>query len=170
MPDPVATADIARPTPPASPAGQPSDGGAIGRPTRGLKNRNPGNLRANPTFTWQGQVAIDDKGFVVFDGDVNGIRADVVDLHTHYIRDRQTSILALIAAYAPPTENNTKAYVDFVAGRLGVDPAADLVFDRASADALFRAIVKIEQGVQPYDDATIAAGIEAAFQHFEAAA
>ena len=138
----------------------------IARPTRGLKNRNPGNLRTNPGFTWDGQVTFDDKGFVVFSSDVKGIRAVIVDLHTHYVRDMETSVLTLMAAYAPPVENNTKEYVDFVAGRLGVGCFDTLVFDRRCADSLFRAIVKMEQGIQPYDDATIAEGVEQAFQHF----
>ncbi len=142
----------------------------IARPTRGLKNRNPGNLRANPDFTWEGQIGADGKGFAVFDADVHGIRAAVIDLHTHYVRDRETSVLALIAMYAPPVENDTKEYADFVAGRLGVDPQSALSFDRRTAEALMQAIIRMEQGVQPYADPVIAAGIEAAFLHFEAAA
>ena len=140
----------------------------IARPTRGLKNRNPGNLRSNPHFAWQGQIGSgDSKGFVVFDSDINGIRADIINLHTHYVRDHETSILALIAVYAPPVENDTKAYAKFVADRLGIDPLATITFDRRTVDALIRAIIKIEQGIQPYDDATIAAGVEAAFAHFD---
>ena len=139
----------------------------IARPTRGLKNRNPGNLRANPRITWDGQVAVDDKGFVVFASDVKGLRADIIDLHTHYIRDLETCVLTLIASYAPPNENDTKAYVEFVCERLDVEARDTLAFDRRTADALIRAIVKIEQGVQPYDDATIAEAIEQAFAHFE---
>jgi hypothetical protein len=142
----------------------------IARPTRGLKNRNPGNLRANPRVHWQGQVAVDGKDFVVFGDDVDGLRAAIIDLHTHYVRDHETSILALIAAYAPPVENDTKAYAAFVAGRLGVDPLAAITFDRRTATELIGAIVKIEQGVQPYDDVTISAGVESAFLHFEVAA
>ena len=141
----------------------------IDRPTRGLKNRNPGNLRVVPAFHWQGQIGNgDSKGFVVFDSDVNGIRADIINLHTHYVRDHETSILALISVYAPPVENDTKAYAKFVSDRLGIDPLATITFDRPTANALIRAIIKIEQGVQPYDDATIAAAVEAAFAHFEA--
>ena len=145
-----------------------ADSTDIPRPTRGLKNRNPGNLRLVPTIHWQGQICGDSKGFVVFDGDVNGIRADIISLHTHYVRDKETSILALIAVYAPPVENDTKAYATFVANRLGVDPLATIAFDRRTADALIRAIIKIEQGIQPYDDATISAAVESAFAHFEA--
>lgn len=139
----------------------------IARPTRGLKNRNPGNLRGNPGVQWDGQVMIDNHGFVVFDSDVNGIRAAIVNLHTHYVRDREITVLALIAEYAPPVENNTKQYVDFVCGRLGVADSDTLDFDRPTANALIRAIIRIEQGEQPFDDSTIAAGVDAAFQHFE---
>jgi len=139
----------------------------IARPTRGLKNRNPGNLRGNPRITWDGQVAIDDKDFVVFASDVKGLRADIIDLHTHYIRDKEVCVLTLIGSYAPPVENDTKGYVEFVCERLNVEARDTLVFDRRTADALIRAIVRIEQGIQPYDDATIAEAIEQAFAHFE---
>jgi len=42
---------------------------------RGIRNNNPGNIRKNESFTWQGEIDQDDKGFVVFDDEVNGLRA-----------------------------------------------------------------------------------------------
>lgn len=139
----------------------------IARPTRGLKNRNPGNLRANPKVKWRGQISVDAKGFAIFDDDVNGLRAIIIDLHTGYVRDHQVSILGLIAEYAPPVENDTKKYARFVADRLGVDPLASIPFDRPTAAELAKAIVRIEQGIQPYADVIIACAVEAAFAHFE---
>jgi hypothetical protein len=144
----------------------------IARPTRGLKNRNPGNLRNNPSFVWSGQVGIDSKGFVVFDNDADGIRAMVIDLHTDFVRDQQTSLTTLIREYAPPGDgNNTRAYIAFVAKETGLDPVAPITsFDRPLAAALARAIIRMEQGIQPYDDATIRAGVDAAFLHFSPSA
>lgn len=135
----------------------------IARPTRGLKNRNPGNLRFNPAVQWKGLTGEDSKGFCVFSSDLAGIRAMVKDLKTDYYRDGQRNIVALIAEYAPPIENDTKAYVDFVAGRLGVDPMAEIEFTREAAFELAKAIIKIEQGVQPYGDVLIKAAVDAAF-------
>lgn len=142
----------------------------IRRPTRGLKNRNPGNLRHNPKVPWRGMMGPDSKGFCVFSSDEAGIRAMIIDLHTDYARDGQRSVLSLIAEYAPPVENNTKAYASYVAGRLGVDPLDEIAFDRSVATALAEAIIKMENGLQPYPAEIIAAGVEAAFDHFEGVA
>jgi len=141
----------------------------IPRPTRGLKNRNPGNLKNNPRFIWNGQTGADSRGFAVFDTDVAGIRAAVIDLHTDFVRGGQrSSITTLIGEYAPPGDgNNTPAYIAFVAKRTGLDPQRPIAsFTPALATALIAAIIRMEQGVQPYDDATIAAGVAAAFAHF----
>ena len=139
----------------------------IARPTRGLQNRNPGNLRASTAFTWQGQTGVDDKGFVVFATDIYGIRAAVIDLHTGYSRG-ETSVFALIKIYAPPNENDPQTYAVFVAGKLGVAPTDTLSFDQPTATQLIEAIITMEQGSQPYDDSTIAAGVQSAFAHFQA--
>ncbi|BAE49269.1 hypothetical protein [Paramagnetospirillum magneticum] len=138
----------------------------IQRPTRGLKNRNPGNLRFNPAVKWKGLTGQDNKGFCVFNSDEAGIRAAVIDLHTDYVRDHQCSVLALIAEYAPPVENDTKNYAKFVADRLGVDPLATIPFTPHTAEELIRAIIKMENGIQPYPDAVIVEGVAAAFAQF----
>lgn len=142
----------------------------IARPTRGLKNRNPGNLRFVPSVRWLGEVGDDTKGFSVFDTDVNGLRACVIDLHTHYIRDGQNTIRKAITCYAPPNENNTESYIAFVAMYTDIGPDKVFVFTPDVAAALLEAIVRIEQGVQPYDAATITEAVDAAFHHFGAKA
>ena len=141
----------------------------LARPTRGLRNRNPGNLRDNPRVGWQGQIGVDSKGFAVFDSDTAGIRAAVIDLHTDFVRGGlRTSLTTLIREYAPPADgNDTAGYIAFVAKQTGIDPRAPIVdFTPAIATALIKAIIRMEQGVQPYDDATLAAGVSAAFAHF----
>ena len=134
----------------------------IPRTTRGLKNRNPGNLRWTPKDRWQGLTGQDNKGFCVFSSDVHGIRALVRDLRTDYLRDGQTTIESLIAEYAPPHENDTQAYVDYVAQALDIGPRTEIpALTPAVATELAIAIIRIEQGVQPYPIATIAAGVAA---------
>lgn len=135
----------------------------IDRPTRGLKNRNPGNLRFHPEIKWRGQIGQDSKGFCVFDIDENGIRAIVKDLKTDYFRDGQKTILALLSEYAPPTENHTMAYARFVADALHIGVEEEIAFNEATAEQMVRAIIKMENGVQPYSDDVIRAGVQAAF-------
>lgn len=130
----------------------------ISRPTRGLKNRNPGNLR-HTGIPWEGLAGSDDKGFCIFKDDAHGIRAIVKDLRKDYFKDGQRTITELIAEYAPPNENDTKAYIAFVARRLGVAPDQDIAFNATSATALVEAIIKMENGVQPYPPEVIAAGV-----------
>ncbi len=139
----------------------------IARPTRGLKNKNPGNIRFNPKTDWKGQEGQDNRGFVIFDTDINGIRADVINIHTHWSRDGQNTIRKLIQSYAPPTENNTANYIDFVVTKVG-KPADETIeaFTKLLALSMMKAIIAIEQGVQPYDDTTLYAGIDSAFIHF----
>ncbi len=139
----------------------------IPRDTRGLRNRNPGNLRFSPDVPWEGLTGHDGDGFCVFDADVHGIRAVIIDLHTHFVRGQHT-IRALVSTYAPPTENDTDAYIRFVAdgAGIGADEAIE-VFTRDLADTLFRALCTFENGVMPYPAETIGAGLDAAFAQFE---
>ena len=138
----------------------------IQRPTRGLKNRNPGNLRFVATIPWQGQIGEDSLGFAVFDTDVNGLRAMIINLHTLYARNHDTTILAIISAYAPPVENNTDEYAAVVGKEVGFDPSATIpAFTPEVATSLIRAMVHMEQGVDPYDDMTYGHAAALAFMH-----
>lgn len=142
----------------------------IPRTTAGLRRRNPGDLRPTPGVTWQGQIGVDDD-FLMFNNDINGLRAAIINLHTHYVRDRETTVAELITTYAPAADHNdTASYIAEVCSALGVAADDPLVFDRPTAAALIRIIVKVEQGCQPYDDATIGAAVDAAFAHFAGAA
>ena len=138
----------------------------IPRPTRGLKNRNPGNIRFVASVPWQGQTGQDSVGFAVFDTDVNGLRAMMIDLHTLFSRLTEPSILTIIATYAPPIENNTKTYADYVSNALKIDPLAVIPdFTPAVATALAQAMVHVEQGVDPYNVGTYDHAAALAFMH-----
>lgn len=139
--------------------------------TRGIRNHNPGNIDRHPKVRWQGMSADQsgDRRFVVFDAPKWGIRAIARVLIT-YQDARQAAdgskidtIREIIARWAPPVENDTGAYAQHVAKltRLGVDEKID-VYDHATMRALVIAIITHENGVQPYDDATIDAGLKLA--------
>lgn len=82
--------------------------------TRGVRNNNPGNIRSNSYFKWQGQTGSDDKGFCVFDTMGCGLRALFRLLANYRLLHNVSTVNQLINRFAPPSENHTGAYIDFV--------------------------------------------------------
>ncbi len=131
---------------------------------RGLADNNPGNLRAMPGTLWLGQTGVDAHGFVLFDAPAHGLRALARTLLDYDLRHGLDTVRGVIARWAPPADgNDTAAYIDDVARRLGVDADAmlDLV-DPVLLAALVAAIVWHEQGEQPFPNDLIAAAVAAA--------
>lgn len=130
---------------------------------RGIRLNNPGNLKELPgdKTKWLGERATDDDPiFEEFETPEHGIRAIARVIRTYYTRHNINTIRGVIERWAPPTENDTGSYVRHVADRCGV--GADQVVDPTSVDilvALISAIILHENGQQPYDDATIRAGV-----------
>lgn len=81
----------------------------------GIRNNNPGNLRPVGAST----------GFQQFSSMQEGLQALDKDLQIKGGRGVNT-IRKVISAWAPPSENNTEAYIKTVAQRLGVPPDAAL--------------------------------------------
>lgn len=125
---------------------------------RGIRNNNPANIRHSST-KWQGQSATQtDAAFVQFDTPEQGIRALSKVLDTYATKYSLRTVRGIINRFAPPSENNTGAYVSAVAGALGVSP--DQVIDVAAfKPKLVAAIIKHENGLNPYTLATINAGV-----------
>lgn len=130
---------------------------------RGLRGNNPGNIRRGPV-PWQGMAPEQrDPEFVTFAAPEWGLRAIVRILHTYRSRGR-ASIRQMIEQWAPPVENDTTSYVEHVASAAGFQadhPLTGPEFE-ATLPALVKAIVRHENGQQPYDDALIARAIEMA--------
>lgn len=126
--------------------------------TRGLRNNNPGNIRYSPDNPWQGLASPPSDGtFCVFTSPTYGIRALAKLLNNYYAEGAQT-VTDIINRFAPPSENDTGAYVANVAARLGVAPTDVLDFNTQLPD-LIKGIVVQENGVNPYSDDTINQGI-----------
>lgn len=85
---------------------------------RGLRNCNPGNIRKN-NVEYKGEIDSTDKAFKAFKTMAYGYRAIFVVLHTYQRRYGLDTISAMIARYAPATENHTQAYIDAVAEQSG---------------------------------------------------
>lgn len=121
---------------------------------RGIRNHNPGNIRAGRD-QWQGMVGADPE-FVIFSAPKWGIRAMARILNNYRARGLVTPA-QIIGTWAPSVENNTAAYVEHVAGRLGLHP--DQPIPQEKTGELIAAIIKHENGVQPYTPQEIAEGV-----------
>ena len=127
--------------------------------TRGLRNRNPGNLKELPgdKTLWVGERATnDDPIFEEFDTFEHGIRALGRVLDSYANRGILT-VEQIIKTYAPDTENNTGAYIRSIESQTGL--LANHVVTDADRVALVAAIIKHENGINPFSDAFIAEGL-----------
>jgi len=123
---------------------------------RGIRNNNPGNIRHGEK--WQGMAAEQkDAAFVTFISPEYGIRA-MVKLFASY-RDRYglMSISQIIGRYAPPSENDTAAYIAAVSKEIDTPKDARLGVD--DYPGFIAAVIRHENGQQPYPLSTITAGI-----------
>ncbi len=131
-------------------------------PTRGVCNNNPGNIRKSDV-AWHGAIAGSDPAFVTFDTPENGIRAMAKVLLTYQRQHGLDTIAELLERWAPAAENDSFAYIDDVSTRLGIDPDERIdLTDPARLAGLCGAIIRHENGRQPYPAAILAAGVGAA--------
>lgn len=120
-------------------------------PPRGIRNRNPGNIRRSGD-RWQGLAPVQsDLDFFVFESPLWGIRAMARILRNYQRRYGLRTINQIVARWAPAVENDTAAYAAAVAKamRIGVGRRLDLSDDATLRD-LIAAIIRHENGIQPY--------------------
>lgn len=124
--------------------------------TRGLRNNNPGNIRISGN-SWFGKVPVaqnTDGAFEQFTTPEAGLRA-LDKLLSNYRKQGNTTIATMISKYAPGNENDTGAYIASVEKNTGVGRNSIYPDDHASRIRLVRAIVKHENGIDPYTNALI---------------
>lgn len=126
---------------------------------RGIRNHNPGNIERT-SVRWKGMSPDQrrDPRFVVFMAPEWGLRAIARILLGDW-REGQRTIANLISEWAPPHENDTSAYIAAVGRACGVDPYQPANIP-ALLPKLIAAIVRHENGVQPYSAETIQLGID----------
>lgn len=129
---------------------------------RGVRNNNPGNLEASSSNPWVGQTGSDGR-FAKFETPEHGIRALGRNLIS-YQRQGIDTVGEIINRWAPPSDNNdTTAYIRAVCAQLGV--TANQPLDASNPDtlqALCAAIIKHENGSQPYSEDQLSTGVSAA--------
>jgi hypothetical protein len=128
---------------------------------RGIRNNNPGNIDRDGT-TWQGLAAdqSSDSRFCVFIDAQHGIRALVEILLTYQTVHGLKTITAMITRWAPPSENDTSAYIAAVCGGTGI--GADTPVDMHDANVcrlISAAIIAHENADYRYPDDVLSAGM-----------
>lgn len=119
---------------------------------RGIRNNNPGNLN----FAHQAGAILEpgpNARFARFPTPADGLAALRDQLIRYIVRDKLSTVNAIIAKWAPPNENNTSAYAQFVARKIGVEASADLgPVTPPLIGKMMMAIIEYENGQNPYGD------------------
>lgn len=127
-----------------------------------IRNNNPGNLRAVSGIDWKGAVG-ESGGFTKFSRPEYGVRATALNLYASQEKHGNNTVREIITRWAPPSENDTDAYVNRVASDMGISPDAQLPNLRNTpgvAGNMIKSIAKHEGDNEGYyDDKTIGNGV-----------
>lgn len=126
--------------------------------TRGMRNNNPLNIRRGAN-KWLGEVdsirGVRDADFCQFSSLMYGYRAAIKILLTYQSKYGCKTIRKIINRWAPPIENNTRAYINRVVNDINkaqpnagitADTEIDLKFDSVVLTNLLCAMMTVENG------------------------
>jgi hypothetical protein len=131
----------------------------------GIRNNNPGNIRYNGT-AWKGLAnPPSDGAFCIFATPRDGIRALARILRIYQSKHGICTIAGVINRWAPSIENETTEYVHSVCKQTGFAANARLDFNNVETlAAVVKAIIRHENGKQPYTDGQILEGIKCSIE------
>lgn len=114
---------------------------------RGLRNNNPGNIRVN-TDHFQGEIKpSEDKAFKQFKTMSYGYRAMLKMLQNYKQNRGCNNLRKMISRWAPENENNTNAYILYVAEFAGISPDEEVnTSDRELMCKIAAGMSRIENG------------------------
>lgn len=128
---------------------------------RGIRNRNPGNIKFSTGNNWLGQMGKDSAGFVVFDVPEHGLRAMAKLLKTYMTSYGLNTIAAISRRWSPDPVGLSGAYAAGVAQYSGI-PATRILLptDGGTLAAVMRGMIAQENGaayINTYPPAMISA-------------
>ena len=113
--------------------------------TRGMRNNNPLNIRRVAGTKWKGQRAEQtDRSFVQFESLEYGLRAAFCILETYRRKYKAVCVEDIINRWAPPSENDTRKYVETVCRLTGFGGKERL--EESQLPALVYAMAFVECG------------------------
>lgn len=133
------------------------------REPRGFRNNNPLNIDYNKANDWDGQIGIE-KGvssprFARFSSMEYGVRAAAKLVQNYMNRYGLRTVYGIINRWAPSVENDTHAYAEHVAHKLGVSPYEPI--QELDIPELLYHMIKHENG-KYLDMATVTKGAQMA--------
>lgn len=116
---------------------------------RGLRNNNPLNIRKNST-QWQGLRDVQtDPAFFQFETMAHGYRAAFKTLDTYRTKHGCRYLADFISRWAPPSENDTRAYIRAVARHAGLSDVSQIdTRNERMMCSLVAAMSKVENGIE----------------------
>jgi hypothetical protein len=109
----------------------------------GLRNNNPGNLRLS-NDVWKGQIG-SESGFVTFSDLAWGTRA-MATVVANDINKGLNTLTQYITSYAPPSENDTAAYIARMSSLTGIPPDQPFIRSLDTIKLIIKAQMQIELG------------------------
>lgn len=131
--------------------------------TRGYRNNNPLNIEKSKGTPWLGEVSPEkntDGRFAQFTTMAHGYRAAFKLLHNYQRLHGCTMLGDFINRFAPPVENNTRAYIATVSQRTGLADVSQIdTTDAITMCLIVAAMSYVENGI-PADMEDVRAGWE----------
>jgi len=124
----------------------------LGATLRGIRNNNPGNIERN-NIAWNGMSADQsgDDRYIIFDRPEYGIRAMGRVLNTYYTIHTLQTVRGIITRWGPRNQPDIiESYIKRVAQRMGIGSEIPIDWTIDNRVKLVAAIIKHENGVQPY--------------------
>ena len=115
---------------------------------RSIRNNNPGNIDRTST-QWEGMSEEQtDSRFVTFESPEMGVRAMARTLNTYNTRYGLDDISGMVSRWAPPSENDTQAYIRFVSEKTGIpsDRTITLQDNPEEMKKVISAMIEMEGG------------------------
>lgn len=115
--------------------------------SRGIRNNNPLNIRRGSNWLGLSKHQTD-PSFCQFDSITYGLRAGLIIIRTYMHRYNLNTIHGIVSRWAPPSENDTDAYMKSVSSMMHLHALQTFDFgDRGRIVALVSAMCKVETGI-----------------------
>ena len=130
---------------------------------RGERNNNPFNIDKSKN-DWLGKIQGNDSRQETFSDPVYGIRAGIKLLNNYIKKKGLNTINLIFDRYAPPNENDTEGYKNFVSKKTGLGLDEPIEDFQSVAFIFAKAVIKMEQGRIIYPDEMIQKAIDMVFE------
>lgn len=125
--------------------------------SRGYRNFNPGNIRLSRVKYRGEKVVSTDAQFKQFESMAWGFRAIFILLDTYRVKYGLNTLQEMLNRYAPPTENPTTEYVNFVSRRTKIADISRVdTLNSRHMIPIVTAIAAMENGSEPDENDVLA--------------